>query len=105
MESQRKKSPTAKQILALKQMAHHLKPVVQIGKIGLSPSLLDEIDHNLTAHELIKIAFLPKQKEAMDELLDHICQELKAVLVTSIGNSSVLFRANPKNSLLSDLGE
>lgn len=105
MESQQKNIPTAKQILALKKLAHHLKPVVQVGKLGLSPSLLEELDQNLNAHELIKIAFLPKQKDAMDELLDQICKELQAVLITTIGNSSVIFRANPNDSILSELGE
>jgi RNA-binding protein len=52
----------------LKKSAHHLKPVVQIGKKGLTESLMKEIRDALLSHELIKIQFLSQNKE---DILNH----------------------------------
>ena len=39
----------------LKARAHKLKPIVLIGGNGLTEAVQNEIEHSLTAHELIKI--------------------------------------------------
>ena len=41
----------------LRSLAHALKPVVFVGKLGHTDALLKEIDTALLAHELIKIQF------------------------------------------------
>lgn len=41
----------------LKAKAHHLKPIILIGKNGITESVIQEIDGALYAHELIKIKF------------------------------------------------
>ncbi len=46
---------SSQQKQALKALGHHLKPIVQIGSSGCSPSVLQEIQSALEKHELIKI--------------------------------------------------
>ena len=41
--------------LALRSQAHHLDPVVLLGANGLTDAVMQEIDRELTAHELIKV--------------------------------------------------
>ena len=41
----------------LRGLAHQLKPVVHVGKTGLTPNVLAAIDEALEHHELIKIRF------------------------------------------------
>ncbi|MCH2294321.1 MAG: YhbY family RNA-binding protein, partial [SAR324 cluster bacterium] len=45
---------TGKQKRYLRSLAHSLKPVVQIGKQGLSRETLVQIEKQLDDHELIK---------------------------------------------------
>ena len=40
----------------LKQMSHHLQPVVMIGRAGLTENVIQEINLSLEHHELIKKA-------------------------------------------------
>lgn len=50
----------------LKGLAHHLKPVVQVGNQGLSENVVKEIAQNLEVHELIKIQ-LPGNTDAQEK--------------------------------------
>ena len=43
-----------KQVNHLKKIAHHEKPIFQMGKEGLGQSFLDQVDQALTKRELIK---------------------------------------------------
>ncbi len=79
------------QISALKRMAHDLKPVVMIGKLGLTDSALEAVDRALDDHELIKVKFVgfKEEKKALSSLLE---EKTEGVLVTLIGNIAVLYR-------------
>ena len=48
---------TSKQRKYLRSKAHHLKPVIIIGKTKINQSIIDTIDNALKSHELIKIKF------------------------------------------------
>lgn len=75
----------------LRGMAHNLKPVVQIGRNGLSEGTLREIDHALDSHELIKVqAAAPKEEK--QELARQIEKELGAEAVGLIGHVLILYR-------------
>ena len=47
----------------LKSLAHHLKPVVQIGKSGISDALVESVSQALDSHELIKIRFTDQKDQ------------------------------------------
>ena len=78
----------------LKAQAHHLKPVVLVGKNGITENLLKEINLALDTHELIKIKF---QESALKLLADSSwVTSLKAELVNTQGHIVTLYRKNPK---------
>ena len=54
----------------LKAQAHALNPVVMIGKTGLSPSVIAELDRGLLSHELIKIKAQIDDRTARNALLN-----------------------------------
>lgn len=78
----------------LRGMAHSLKPVVQIGKNGLTDAILQQIDAALDDHELIKVQ-APATKEEKQELARRIEEAVGAEAVGLIGHILILYRRNP----------
>ena len=75
----------------LRGQAHSLKPVVWIGRSGLSEGTRREIDLALDAHELIKVqAVAPKEEK--QELARQIEADLGAETVGLIGHVLILYR-------------
>ncbi|HWQ07991.1 MAG TPA: ribosome assembly RNA-binding protein YhbY [Holophaga sp.] len=84
---------TPKQRQFLKAQAHHLKPVVHIGKGGVTAALAAELDTMLESLELIKI----KLNQNASEELDAAVEDLKAKVdglehVWTIGRTLLVFR-------------
>lgn len=90
-------SPTQRS--ELRAAAHGLNPVVSISQKGLSPTVLDEIERCLKAHELIKIRVFEADREARDALLAEICNTLGAAAVQHIGKLLVIWREKPAQEL------
>ncbi|HOP62527.1 MAG TPA: ribosome assembly RNA-binding protein YhbY [Spirochaetota bacterium] len=79
----------------LKSLAHHLKPVVQIGQKGLTEALVKAVDRALTDHELIKVKFVDF-KDEKHELASEVSNSTGANLVDMIGNIAIFYRENPE---------
>jgi len=77
----------------LRGLAHPLKPVVMIGKEGLSEAVVAKTDAELNAHELIKIRF-QAAKDEKKEILRELAQQTRAELVGVVGHVGILFRQN-----------
>lgn len=78
----------------LRRLAHDLKPVVQIGKQGLTEQALASIDRTIEARQLIKIKFLDFQDQKQ-ELSETIAEQLNSILVGVVGNVAILYREQP----------
>ena len=75
----------------LRSLAHHLKPVVQVGKLGLSDAFMAQVERALDDHELIKIKFLCF-KDEKQELAQQLVAKTGAVFVGALGNMLVIYR-------------
>jgi RNA-binding protein len=78
----------------LRGQAHSLKPLVQVGKQGLSGSALRQVDAALDAHELIKVQAVAPREEK-DAIAERLAGELGAEVAGRIGHIIILFRQNP----------
>jgi RNA-binding protein len=87
---------TSKQKSYLKSMGSTMDSVVQIGKGGISPTVIDSVRDALIARELIKVRVLPncltEPKDAINELAD----QTNADLVQVIGRNGLLYKRNPE---------
>ncbi len=83
---------TSKQRKALKALAHHKKPVVQLGKKGLTDEVVLEVERALLAHELIKVKVA---EDDVDESGAALAARTGAELVTTTGKIAMLYRAHP----------
>lgn len=81
---------------ALKARAHALEPTVLVGSGGLTPAVAGEIDRNLSAHELIKVRVMGDDRNAREDILKRICEDLGAAPVQHIGKILVVYRPKPE---------
>ncbi|MBF0623741.1 MAG: ribosome assembly RNA-binding protein YhbY [Magnetococcales bacterium] len=82
---------TGSQRKYLRGLAHGLKPVVLVGRGGVSAALLEELDQALESHELIKVRFNGFKEEKKD-LIGEMARVTGAVAVGLIGHIAILFR-------------
>jgi len=88
-----------KQRQHLKALAHHRKPVVQVGNAGITAAVIKEIELALGHHELIKIRLPGVEREARSEMLKKICAAATADAVQEIGRMAVIYRPAEKPRL------
>jgi RNA-binding protein len=79
----------------LRGLAHPLKPVVQVGKAGLSPSVLAAVDDALETHELIKVRLVGDKAEKK-EMISAFEDELHCGQVGLVGHVATLYRQHPE---------
>jgi len=88
---------TSKQRAFLKSMAHGLKPVVHIGKEGVSDEALRAIEEVLRTRELIKLKVLDTAPAQAREVADEVEAGVPhASVVQVIGRTIVLYRPDPE---------
>lgn len=87
---------TSKQRAFLKSEAHHLKPIVQIGKNGLNNQIKTSVRNALDARELIKITLLQNTDEDINDVADIIEEEIGCDTVLKIGRILILYKVSAK---------
>ncbi len=92
---------TGKQRRFLRALAHSLKPVVQIGQKGLTPTLTAELVRALETHELLKVKLDSDQADDADALRSAIEEGAHCHVVQHIGRTFVLYRQRPKKPEIS----
>lgn len=88
---------TSKQRAVLKSYAGKTETLFQIGKGGISDTVVQAADDALAARELIKLSVLRTCEQTPEEVLRDLSKALRAEPVCAIGNKIVLYRyANDK---------
>lgn len=79
----------------LRGLAHHLKPLVLIGKGGLSEEVISQIEQSLLDHELVKIKFgdFKEEKKALTSAIE---EKTGSEAAGIIGNVAILYRQHPE---------
>ena len=77
----------------LRSQAHHLEPVVLIGKNGLTDGTIEAVNKALDARELSKIKFR-EFKDNKQSISDEIAVSANCHVVGIIGHTVILFRQN-----------
>lgn len=85
-----------KQKRQLRALAHHLSPIFQIGKSGITPEMVKGIIDSLEKRELIKVSILQNCDEDKNELATTLSERTSSNLVQLIGNTIVLYKKSSK---------
>ncbi len=84
---------------ALRSLATELKPVLQVGKGGITDNFLSDLNAALDAHELVKISVLRTSEEDAKTLLARLSDATDAEQITAIGSKVVLYRRSEKKGV------
>lgn len=91
MSERRVAGPHLRRLKALGQL---LKPVVHLGKGGMSEALLATLDRALADHELIKVK-IDQGKEQKESLAAEMAARTGSALIQKVGHVVVLYRPHP----------
>ena len=83
---------TGKERARFRSQANLLKPIVMIGKDGLSETVIDQIDQIIEIRELIKIKIQNNSAEDARNVAEEVAKELNAEVIQVIGGIVVLYR-------------
>lgn len=84
---------TPRQRQFLKAQAHHLKPVLHIGKGGVTAPLASELDGMLESLELIKIKLNQNTSEELEMVISSLVERVEGLEhVWTIGKTILVFR-------------
>ena len=89
--------------ITLRSIASTIKSTVWIGKDGVTPNLLKQLEEDLFNHELVKITVQESISLSEDEITE-IAVKLGAEVVTTIGRKIVLYKHSEKKNIKHVLG-
>lgn len=89
---------TSKQRAYLRSLAHHIEPIFQIGKGGISDNLISQLSDALEARELIKVSVLDNAPDESSFFGNEIARLTNSELVQVMGNKITLYRPRKKDS-------
>jgi RNA-binding protein len=78
----------------LRGRGHDLKPVITVGDVGLSASLMAEYESTIAHHELIKVRVRVGDRSARNAIVDELCASSSAELIQRVGNVALIYREN-----------
>ena len=92
---------TTKQRAELRGLANNLDDLFQIGKGGISDTVIAQVEEALGARELIKIKVLLETSPVTPrEAAVELAEKTNSDIVQVIGGKIVLFRRNPKKPII-----
>jgi RNA-binding protein len=96
--SQKKRSlmPSGKLRRALRGHGHHLSPIVQIGKGGVSPAVLKQVEQALADHELVKVRVDADSPDDRFAAADVLATLPGANVVQILGGAILLYKRHPQ---------
>ena len=88
---------TGKQRRHLRALGHHLDPVVQVGKEGISEGLVSALDVALETHELIKVKLGESAGADRRALGAAVAEAAGGELVQVLGRTVLVYRRRKKD--------
>lgn len=91
---------TGKQKRFLRAQANQLKPIFQVGKIGVNDNMIKQLEDVLEKRELIKVSILQNCGEDKHTVAERIAEGTGAKVVQIIGNNLVFYKESIENKTI-----
>jgi RNA-binding protein len=78
----------------LKSEANQISPILNIGKNGVTDTLIEELNKQIKANRLVKVRVLKSAEEGKDvkAIADEIAEATRSTLIEVRGRTVVLYR-------------
>ncbi len=91
---------TSKQRAYLRSLAMKIDPVLNIGKGGYSPEIVDELDRLLEKRALVKVQLLQNCLEDIKEMANVLSDRTHSSTVQIIGRKIIFYRESKENKVI-----
>ncbi|MGI1657655.1 MAG: ribosome assembly RNA-binding protein YhbY [Desulfitobacterium sp.] len=91
---------TGKQKRFLRAMGNEMDPILQVGKGGVTDSVVVQAEETLAARELMKGRVLPNSAEDVQGAAEQLAERTSSELVQVIGRNFLLYRESKKNPII-----
>jgi RNA-binding protein len=88
---------TSKQRSYLRKLANSQDAIFQIGKAGIAPAMVKQVQEALEARELVKVHVLDNSDFQPKEACDRLARETGAEGVQVVGSKFVLYKKSAEN--------
>jgi RNA-binding protein len=88
--------PSTRLRKTLRAAGHHLSPVVQVGKEGVTEAVLRQLDEALATHELVKVKIGTESPEDRFEAADRLGEETGGQVAQILGRTILVYRRHPE---------
>jgi RNA-binding protein len=89
------KKLAGKQLRYLRSLGHHLKPLVMLGRDGITDNVINAANAVLGAHELVKVKIGNGCPLERMEAAEAIAERTGSEVVQVLGKTFLVFRENP----------
>jgi len=84
----------------LRSIAHQEKVMVQIGKNGITHTVLESFENALLAHNLVKVNLLKSAPITVDEVKKELVERFSVDVVSQVGRVLVVYRYNKEGRVI-----
>jgi RNA-binding protein len=85
---------TGREKTRLRGLGQKLSPSLKIGKAGLTPAFLAELQRQFRGTELVKLRLLGVERAGKEPLCDQIAAEGRCTSLGAIGHTALFYRRN-----------
>ena len=90
---------SGKQVRQLRSLAHHLNPIIHIGKADITDALVKETEAALEARELIKCAVQDGSGLEAREAAELLAERTGADVIQVIGHRFAIYRESNRDDI------
>ena len=87
--------PSGKLRQTLRAHGHHLSPIVQIGKGGVSPAVVTQVQQALDDHELVKLRVDADSPDDRFAAADQLAAQPGVNVVQVLGRAILIYKRHP----------
>lgn len=74
-----------------------MKPILQVGKAGITDSFVHQVRQGLETHELIKVKLLKSAPDAVKVSGEQLAARVPCAIAQTIGKTLLLYRPRQEN--------
>lgn len=90
---------TGKQVRHLRGLGHHVEATIMIGKDDITGNLVQALDENLEAHELVKVKLQRGCLLGRREAANVLAEKTDAAIAQILGNTILLYRPSEEQRI------